>query len=211
MPNPFRRWLRPFRPPPAPQGKALEPRLRQLEQEGRSGAPGQRGMGLNRAGDLCHRAGDRARALDYYGQAIDTYLADEQPEAARGVAQKLIRLHPLAVRTLCTLTWLDLASGHSGDARLHLEQYVEGAKRAQREALAREQILAMARSSADPDFRAAAEAALLRLLDPEGAREVERMIQEDDPGLDPMDLPSHCFRMAVGSNRLRQEDEGAAA
>ncbi|HUH11659.1 MAG TPA: hypothetical protein VMK65_01060, partial [Longimicrobiales bacterium] len=176
MDNPFHRWLRPSPPPRPRESEALEPRLRQLEQEAGSALPGQRGMAFNRAGDLCQRTNDPARALAYYGNAIDTYLADDQPEPARGVAQKIIRLHPKAVRTLCTLTWLDLASGLAGDARVHLDLYVDGAKRAGREPLAREQILAMARSSADPEFRQAAAAALLRLLHPEGAKEVERMV-----------------------------------
>ena len=59
---------------------------------------------MNRAGDLCLRAGDRVRALRYYGRAIDALLGDGQPEAARGVANKIIRVHPDAIRTLCTLT-----------------------------------------------------------------------------------------------------------
>ncbi|MEE2900180.1 MAG: hypothetical protein VX815_17095, partial [Gemmatimonadota bacterium] len=61
-------------------------------------------------GDFALGAGDRARALKYYGHAIDAFLEDDQREAARGVANKLIRVHPEVVRTLCTLTWLDLGA-----------------------------------------------------------------------------------------------------
>ena len=72
------------------------------------------------AGDLCMQAKKTERALGYYGRAIDAYLHDGRPELARGVAQKLIRVHPGAVRTYCTLTWLDLGLGHLVDARTHV-------------------------------------------------------------------------------------------
>jgi hypothetical protein len=130
----------------------LEERLSRLEAEAAGARPGYQGTPLNRAGDLALREGDRARALEYYGRAIDAFLEDAQREAARGVANKIIRVHPKAVRTLCTLTWLDLASQHKATALLHLRDYAEAAKEADEHDRAADQIYEMARVSPHPEF-----------------------------------------------------------
>ena len=91
--------------------------LTDLEEQAAAAESGFRWVPLNRAGDLCDRAGARARALQYYGRAIDAMLEDGQPEPARGLATKIVRIHPDAVRTLCTLTWLDLAPHHMASVR----------------------------------------------------------------------------------------------
>src|SRR5690606_27875713 len=98
----------------------LTQRLERLEAEAEHALPGYVGSTYNRAGDIALRAGDSERAVSYYGRAIDAFLEDVQPEAARGVANKIIRVRPAAVRTLCTLTWLDLAARHTATALLHL-------------------------------------------------------------------------------------------
>ena len=108
--------------PQKQSGPSLEARLEKLEAQAQREAAGFQGMPLNRAGDLCLEAGDKNRALSYYGRAIDALLEDQQREAARGVANKIIRVHPGAVRTLCTLTWLDLASHHLATALLWRDQ-----------------------------------------------------------------------------------------
>src|SRR5688572_588714 len=115
--------------PPKARG-GLTQRLERLEQEAQNAAPGYVGTSYNRAGDIALREGDADRAMMYYGRAIDAFLDDEQPEAARGVANKIIRLRPGAVRTLCTLMWLDLAAKHTATALLHLRDYVDAAKNA---------------------------------------------------------------------------------
>jgi len=119
-----------------------------------------RGTPLNRAGDLCLRAGEREMALAYYGRAIDAFLEDGQREAARGVANKIIRVHPGAIRTLCTLTWLDLAARHMATALLHVRDYVEAAKKGGVERITAEQIRAMAEVMPQDEFLAAAADAL---------------------------------------------------
>ncbi len=131
-----------------------------MEAQAEKAAPGFRWVPLNRAGDLCDRAGDRDRALTYYGRAIDVMLEDGQAEPARGLATKIVRIHPTAVRTLCTLTWLDLASHHMASVAVHLNEYVQSARFAGRLDLAGEQVYLMAQVVADTPFRRAAANAL---------------------------------------------------
>ena len=90
--------------------KDVEEELRKLELEAENALPGYVGTAFNRAGDLALRHGQADRSMAYYGRAIDAFLEDGQSVAARGVANKIIRVRPTAVRTLSTLTWLDLAS-----------------------------------------------------------------------------------------------------
>lgn len=135
-------------------------RLAKLEREAETAAPGYKGTPLNKAGDFALRDGDREKALEYYGRAIDAFLEDQQREAARGVANKLIRVHPEAVRTLCTLTWLDLGARHMATALLHLRDYVEAVKRVHQNALAADQILEMAKVTTQTEFLQAAVDAL---------------------------------------------------
>lgn len=202
MRNPLSRWLRPR--PPAREGRApdsLEKELSALEREARRAPSGLRGQALNRAGDLCFKAGDPQRALGYYGRAIDVFLEDQQPEPGRGVAQKIIRLHPNAIRTLCTLTWLDLSAGLIADATEHLEGYVDAVERGGREEIARGQILEMARAVPTPEFRSAAAEALLRLDAPKAADEVFGLVREGDrvAEIDRAEIREVCLRAATES------------
>lgn len=144
----------------ARQRAQLEERLRQLEAEAQTAGPGYVGTAYNRAGDVTLKGGDAERAVGYYGRAIDAYLADEQPEAARGVANKIIRVRPHAVRTLCTLTWLDLAARHTGTALVHLRDYVTAAQKGHRDSHAAGQIFEMAKVVPDREVLGALAAAL---------------------------------------------------
>src|SRR5690606_14796298 len=130
----------------------LEAQLTRLEAEAGSARAGYQGTPYNKAGDVALRAGDKNRAVAYYGRAIDAFLEDQQREAARGVANKIIRVHPGAVRTLCTLTWLDLAAQHKATALLHLRDYVEAAREAGENDRAADQIFEMARSTPPLEF-----------------------------------------------------------
>ena len=146
--------------PQKPKAGQLTQRLETLEAEAEGAAPGYVGTSYNRAGDVALRSGDKARALSYYGRSIDAFLEDGQREAARGVANKIIRVRPTAVRTLCTLTWLDLAAKHSATGLLHLRDYVTAAKDVDERALAANQIHHMARVVPDSEFLGAAADAL---------------------------------------------------
>lgn len=181
----------------------LEAMLAHLEEESTRAGAGLQWGPLNRAGDLCLRVGEKGRALEYYGRTIDTLLADEQREAARGVANKILRVHPSALRTLCTLTWLDLAARHMATALLHLRDYVERAVEAEREAITASQVFEMARTNRDEEFLVAAADALDRLGFSEKAgiaREWARAGGSPDSLEDPAELAAACLQAAIGSN-----------
>jgi len=178
----------------------LETRIAQLEAEANSTDAGHRGMSLNRAGDLALQANQRERGLSLYGRAIDAYLADQHLDAARGVANKIVRVHPEAVRTLCTLTWLDLAARHMATALLHLRDYVAAAKRSGHEDLAVDQIHHMAQVAPFGEFLGAAADALDQLDRPAIAEEIrEWRSGEDSPYVlhDEQALAEACMRAAT--------------
>jgi len=182
--------------------RGVEAQFEKLEEEAKHAHPSFVGTSLNKAGDLAQRAGQEDRALAYYGRAIDAFLDDEQREAARGVANKLIRVRPSAVRTLCTLTWLDLAAGHTATALLHLRDYVAAAGEAGQQARAATQIYAMARLSADPEIVASIADSLDSLDYPTRGEEVRRWASDGAPGAieDARELAESCLRAAIRSN-----------
>jgi hypothetical protein len=200
---------------PKAQG-GLTQRLARLEQEAQNAAPAYVGTSYNRAGDVALREGDSDRAMTYYGRAIDSFLEDEQPEAARGVANKIIRLRPQAARTLCTLMWLDLAAKHSATALLHLRDYVESAKAAKQSALAASQIYDMARIVPDPEVLGAIADALDGLDFSDQAAEVRGWEGEGGSPTavkDADELAALCMKAAARSNEKSEgrKPNGAAS
>ena len=196
------RWFQSKPVPDAGNGDlaaSLPERLKLLEKEADQARLGFRGTPLNRAGDLCMQAKQTDKALEYYGRAIDAYLQDGHPELARGVAQKLIRVHPGAVRTYCTLTWLDLGLGYFADARTHVGGYVAAARRAGREELAIQQVREMSRTVTDQGFRVAAATALEDLGDRGGARELKDAMPEQPPQTPDEETRDRCFEAAKSS------------
>lgn len=192
------------KPSGRPDDAELEARLARLEQEAERARPGYQGTPYNKAGDLALRAGHRERALEYYGRAIDAFLEDQQREAARGVANKIVRVHPKAVRTLCTLTWLDLAARHKATALLHLRDYVEAARDIDEHARAADQIFEMARIYPDPEFVDAVADALDSLGFDERASEVREWVRDGgapDAVADDAELAERCVAAAVGSSK----------
>ena len=190
------------------EGK-LTQRLERLESEAEQAAPAYVGSTYNRAGDLALRAGDMERAVGYYGRAIDAFLEDGQREAARGVANKIIRVRPGSVRTLCTLTWLDLASRHTATALLHLRDYVTAAKTVDETALAANQIFAMARLVPEAEFLEAAADSLDGLDFAHRAEEVrEWAAGGGSPGAlrDHDELALACLGAAVRTNERAKTD-----
>lgn len=188
-------------PPKASGG--LTQRLERLEQEAQNAAPGYVGTSYNRAGDLALREGDGDRAMTFYGRAIDAFLDDEQPEAARGVANKIIRLRPGAVRTLCTLMWLDLAAKHTATALLHLRDYVDSAKKVKQNALAASQLYDMARVVPDKEVLGAIADALDGLDFSDRAAQVRDWENEGGAPTairDEGELASICMKAATRSN-----------
>ncbi len=180
-----------------------EAQLADLEAKAESAELGFRWVPLNRAGDLCYRAEQRGRALKYYGHAIDAMLEDGQPEPARGLATKIVRIHPDAVRTLCTLTWLDLASHHMASVVVHLNEYVTRAQAGGRQDLAGEQIYMMAHVVAHAEFRGAVADALDAVEYPVEAAEVRDWVEAGHAPHDkeePEDWTDRCLGHALGSN-----------
>ncbi len=190
-------------------GGELLKRLERMEADAANAAPAYVGSTYNRAGDLALRAGDSERAVKNYGQAIDAFLEDGQREAARGVANKIIRVRPGAVRTLCTLTWLDLAARHTATALLHLRDYVDAATKVEENALAANQIFAMARIVADHEFLGAAADALDVLDFSHRAKEVREWASgggSPDALRDAEELAAACLRAALRSNERGKSD-----
>ena len=211
--RPFSQWFRNESASSRARSDDREKQLAYLEAEAAKAPLGFQGSSLNRAGDLCLKSGDRSRALQYYGRAIDAMLEDGHPEPARGMAKKIIRIYPEAVRTLCTLTWLDLASRHTAMALVHLEEYVAAAKTGGRADLAAKQIVEMARSVTHREFLDAAAKALDELEAENDAAQVRKWAAGGgsvDAVEDPGELATHCMRAAVGSNAARKA-EGAPA
>lgn len=175
-----------------------------LETEAETASRAFQGTPLNRAGDVCLRAGDRDLALTYYGRAIDALLEDGQREAARGVANKIIRVHPDAIRTLCTLTWLDLAARHMATALLHLRDYVEAARKGRQEFITAEQVYMMACIAPQEEFLASAADALDSLGFAERADRVREWAGSGgspDRITDADKLATYCLNSAVGVNK----------
>ena len=193
--------------------EASDRQLRDLAVEAEKAAPGARWAVFNRLGDAYLKADDRPRALRYFGKAIDALLEDDQPEPARAVAKKVIRLHPEAVRTLCTLTWLDLASMKIPAATSSLQKYVDGAKAGNQERLACGHVLEMSRLVADKTFLDEAVKALGTLgCEAELAQAKEWAGVGRSPSA-PTDRKSQsvsCLKAAIGSN-VRMKTKGTVA
>lgn len=178
-----------------------------LEREAEKVSRAFQGTPLNKAGDICLRAGERDVALTFYGRAIDALLEDGQREAARGVANKIIRVHPEAIRTLCTLTWLDLAARHMATALLHLRDYVEAAKKGGQEFLTAEQVFLMASVAPQEEFLAAAADALDHLGFADRAATVRNWVASGgspDRIIHAEQLATYCLRTAVGVNKKQR-------
>ncbi len=194
-------------------GGGLEKALKDLETQAKQASPGTRWVLFNRAGDASLRAGDRLRALRYFGRAIDTLLEDDQPEPARAVAKKVIRLHPEAIRTLCTLTWLDLASQKTDLALESLGEYVKVAQEGQKEKMACGHIREMARLVSDEQFRDGAAMALEELGCPVDADVVKGWRESGgspDAPENAEELYRLCMKAAIGSNE-KMKAKGALA
>ena len=194
-------------------GGRSERQLKELAAEAERASPGARWAVFNRLGDAYLKSGDRLRALRYFGKAIDALLEDDQPEPARAVAKKVIRLHPEAIRTLCTLTWLDLASMKIPAAVSSLNDYVQVAKEGKRERLACGQILEMARLASDKAFLEEVVKALDALgctADSAQAREWASKGGSPSAPKEPKELYVLCLKAAIGSN-VKMKTKGALA
>jgi len=183
----------------------LAERVRELERQAEGTPLGTRGTLLNRAGDVCMRAGDHKKALGYFRQAIDLLLEDEQPEPARGVAKKIIRVHPDTVRTHCTLIWLDLGLRQHGAALKALRDYVRAAEKRGQTDHAGAQILEMARITTHQGFLEEAAEVLEKFGFAREAEQAGQWLAEGgspEAQGDPAALRSYCFSAAIASKEI---------
>jgi tetratricopeptide (TPR) repeat protein len=135
--------------------------------------PTERARILNLAGDLCFDAEQRDRALIYYDQAIDIYLALGMYASVAAVCQKLVRLSPRIVRARCTLAWMAIARGQHGEARERISEYAQAAVPQTDQRLARGHLRMMAEVADSPDVLDAVAVALQMLGDERGAQRAQ--------------------------------------
>jgi tetratricopeptide (TPR) repeat protein len=152
-----------FRGRASSEAARLEKELAELENQVRSASSGYETQFLNRAGNLCTEAGQTARALGYYGRAIDAYLESGRFSAAEVLCRKVLQIAPQAVRARCTLAWLALGKGVPEATRAEIAEYVSAAERAGQEAFATKQLLMMAEAATEVALRQEIAEHLLRL------------------------------------------------
>jgi predicted Zn-dependent protease len=146
---------------------AILPRMEQRADN--SLFPTERARILNLAGDLCFDGGQRERALLYYDQAIDIYLALGMYASVSAVCQKLVRLTPNVVRARCTLAWMAIARGQAHEALDRIADYANAAQPQTDNRLARGHLRMMAEVADTPEVLEAVAAALRILGDEQGA------------------------------------------
>lgn len=157
----------------------LEARLRALEHEAELALPGLDAQYFNRAGDVCMAAGERGRALAYFGRAIDAYLRAGRYNAAGAVCRKLLRASPDSVRARATLAWLSIGKGLISEAQWEVEEYVKAAEAAGQQELARKHVRLMASATYSAELRMLLADQLRRLGDADGARAIVEAPQVD--------------------------------
>ncbi len=159
--------------------KQLDAAIAELEAKAEQASTEYKAQHLARAADLCAQAGDRERALHFWGEAIDLYLTTARPRAAAALCRKVIAFAPDTIRARRTLALLSLGEGSMGQAADDLADYVDAAQRTHHEDLARKQIQLMADATSAPEFRARAAELLRRLGDERGAAQL--LEQATDP------------------------------
>jgi len=200
-----------------PAVPSVDAELQTLEEQIRQAVPGHETSLLNRAGDLCARAGQTKRALSYYGRATNAYLELGRSEAAEAICRKILRLAPGTVRAQCTLAWVAVGRNHLADARDAVHTYVCVAEGAGQDALASKQVRMMADAVSDAGLLEFFGETLLDLGDSAGADEVfgrlyaERNGVLPPPEMDEEDRWGQLLRAALMDSSALEEMDGAAA
>ncbi|MEX1182708.1 MAG: hypothetical protein WEF86_05700 [Gemmatimonadota bacterium] len=134
--------------------------------------PGEAAAPLNKAGDLLLQSGDLAGALDLYGRAVDSMVEADRYEAATGLCRKIIRTAPGVVRARCTLAWLAIGAGFTGELESRLAQYIAAAEVSGMEEFARREVRRMSVHAVLDDVRVLLGEHMLKLGDDEAANEL---------------------------------------
>jgi hypothetical protein len=197
-------------------GSRLETEVAELETLAASASPGYETQYLNRAANLCVQAGQPARALGYYGRAIDAYLESGRFNAAEVLCRKVLEISPHAVRARCTLAWLALGKGFHSTTRTEVAEYVDAAERAGQQTFAAKQLRMMAEAAPNAELREEIARHLINLDAPDEADHVYGLIfQERNSGrpvtvADEAKVWSKVLRAALmGPTELRQTNREA--
>lgn len=203
--------------------QTLERELQSLEQQVRTASPGYETQFLNRAATLCVEAGQPARALGYFGKAIDVYLESGRFSAAEVLCKKVVQTIPEAVRARCTLAWLAIGKGAHARPELDIADYVRAAKKAGKEPLAVKQLVMMAEAASSVELRELLAEHILDLGDAVEADHVYGLVFAERNGLrsapveDEGKFWANMLRAALmGPEELREhrrsevDDEGGA-
>jgi tetratricopeptide (TPR) repeat protein len=190
----------------------LDAMLASLEAQIRTASPGYETQFLNRAGNLCVDAGQPARALGYYGRAIDAYLESGRFNAAEVLCGKVLEIAPDSVRPRCTLAWLALAKGFHEATRQALGDYVWAAERYGQTRFATKQLAMMAEAVEDIDLRAEIADHLLALGDPQEAERIFASILAERNGLRSRPPPQagKLWAKVLRGAMMKLEDAGEA-
>lgn len=150
--------------------EAVLQRVERLQVEAlQCSVPGEASVALNQAGDLLMRTGDMMGAIEMYGRALDNLVEADRFEAATALCRKIIRTAPGVVRARCTLTWLAIGAGFTGEVEQRVSDYVVAAEFAGRELAAAQQLKRMSSIVGVHDVRLVLGEQLLYLGDAEGA------------------------------------------
>lgn len=156
---------------------SLEEKLATLERQAETADPGADAHLFNRAGDLCLAEGDRERALEYYGRAIDANLRARRFDAAVGLCHKLLRVSPEAVRVRCTLSWLAIGRGDLAEIVQEVGEYVSAAVAHGEQDRAAHHLIRMAAATNDVRIHELLAAHLERLGRLDAAADVRRAVR----------------------------------
>jgi hypothetical protein len=146
--------------------------------------PGEAAARFNRAGDLLLGAGDSAGALDSYGRAVDALIEGDSVRGGMAICRKIIRVVPHVVRARCTLTWLVIGAGYTGDVLRYAADYVNHAELSGQGQRARDQVRRMTRVAPEPTMRVALAECLIALGDDTAADAIlGQAYREQDRGV----------------------------
>lgn len=125
-----------------------------------------------RMAQVCLNAGDRQRALVFFGLGIDAYLITNQLDAAAALCRDAISAVPEVIRARCTLAFLSIRKGRAEEFDRLLADYFRAARRAGQERLAAERLELMAEVTDAHDIRLLLGHYLKELGEPEVAAAV---------------------------------------
>lgn len=148
--------------------------------------PGDAAAPLNKAGDLLLQSGDLRGALELYGSAVDSMIEADRQEAAAALCRKIIRTAPDVVRARCTLAWLAIGAGFSGELATRLVEYIAAAEGSGRQDFARQEVRRMGERSSPHGIRLILGEFMLALGDDAAADELLGAVyRERNTGVQP--------------------------